>query len=82
MNANIQIFNANINEIYDNIKNIIIRQTIRIATKKTIMTIITITIFEVFAIIKTIIKKIIQVSDDNDDDFNANDKDNVNSNND
>ncbi len=62
INIYIQIFNKNIDKIYKNIKNIIIKQTIKKTTKKNIITIFTIfTIFATFAIsiiIKKIIKKI------------------------
>ncbi len=51
IDIDIQIFNKNINKIYNNIRNIIIKQTIRTIIKKTLA------IFAVFAIIKTTIKK-------------------------
>jgi len=56
INANIQVFNKNMDKIYEDIRNIITRQTTKTTTKKT-TTIFA--IFAIFAIIKTIIKKII-----------------------
>lgn len=76
IDANIQIFNKDVKEIHEDIRDIITRQTTRRATKKAT------TIFAIsaiFAIIKTTIKKIIQV--DNNNEFDADDNNNANSNN-
>jgi len=56
INTNIQVFNKNIKKIYEDIRNIIIKQKTRRATKRAT---IIFAMSTIFAIIKTITKKII-----------------------
>jgi hypothetical protein len=68
INANIRTFNKNINEIHEDIRDIIIRQTIRKTTKKAM---IIFAVSAISAIIRATIKKIILINDDNE--FDADD---------